>query len=61
MSLFDDDRDEDAGTEGNRPDPRERPRDPAGTKPRHDPEQLLPHERESLLAAQSLPIRAVLE
>jgi hypothetical protein len=53
MSLFDDEpRDEDAA-EGTRPDPRERPEDPAGTKPRHDPDALLPHTRESLLAAQS--------
>ena len=50
MSLFDDDRHEDA-PDKNVPDARERPEDPAGTKPRHDPEALLPHERESLLAA----------
>ena len=50
MSLFDDDRHED-GQDKNVPDARERPEDPAGTKPRHDPETLLPHERESLLTA----------
>jgi hypothetical protein len=51
VSLFDDDHpDEDEGT---RPDPRERPEDPAGTKPRHDPDALLPHTRESLLTANS--------
>jgi hypothetical protein len=50
MSLFDDDRHGDA-PDKNVPDARERPEDPAGTKPRHDPEALLPHERESLLAA----------
>ena len=46
----------------NVPDARERPEDPAGTKPRHDPETLLPHERESLLTAsqarESLAARA---
>jgi hypothetical protein len=50
MSLFDDDRHED-GPDKNVPDPRQRPEDPAGTKPRHDPEALLPHSRESLLTA----------
>jgi hypothetical protein len=50
MSLFDDDRHGDA-PEKNAPDARERPEDPVGTKPRHDPEELLPHERESLLTA----------
>jgi hypothetical protein len=50
MSLFDDDRHEDS-PDKNVPEARERPEDPAGTKPRHDPEALLPHERESLLAA----------
>ena len=34
-----------------RPDARERPPDPAGTRPRHDPRQLLPATREPLLAA----------
>jgi hypothetical protein len=48
MSLFDDNRDEAPG--GTRPDPRARPEDPVGTKPRHDPGALLPHEREPLLA-----------
>jgi hypothetical protein len=47
VSLFDDEP-RDGQT---RPDPRERPEDPIGTKPRHDPEALLPHEREPLLAA----------
>ena len=47
MSLFDDEPRDDS----TRPDPRERPEDPIGTKPRHDPEALLPHEREPLLAA----------
>lgn len=51
MSLFDDTRTED--DEGARPDPRERPEDPAGTKPRHDPDALLPHTRESLLVERS--------
>lgn len=32
------------------PDPRERPADPAGTKPRHDPESLLPASRPVLPA-----------
>ena len=50
MSLFDDNRRDDA-PDKNVPDPRERPEDPAGTKPRHDPEALLPHTRESLLTA----------
>jgi hypothetical protein len=50
MSLFDDDRHEDA-PDKNVVDPRERPEDPAGTKPRHDPQALLPHEREPLLTA----------
>jgi len=50
MSLFDDERHEDA-PDKNVPNARERPEDPAGTKPRHDPETLLPHEHESLLAA----------
>jgi hypothetical protein len=48
VSLFDDNRDEAPG--GTRPDPRARPEDPVGTKPRHDPGTLLPHEREPLLA-----------
>jgi hypothetical protein len=48
VSLFDDNRDEAPG--GTRPDPRARPEDPVGTKPRHDPGALLPHEREPLLA-----------
>ncbi len=52
MSLFDDNRPDD-DAEGTRPDPRERPEDPAGTKPRHDPDALLPHTRESLLVARS--------
>jgi hypothetical protein len=52
MSLFDDNRPDEAA-DGTRPNPRERPEDPAGTKPRHDPEALLPHERESLLVARS--------
>ena len=52
MSLFDDRRDDDL-PEGSRPDPRERPEDPAGTKPRHDPDMLLPHTRESLLAGEA--------
>jgi hypothetical protein len=51
VSLFDDDRP--GEEEGTRPDPRERPEDPAGTKPRHDPDALLPHTRESLLTANS--------
>jgi hypothetical protein len=50
MSLFDDER-RDEGPDKNQPSPRERPEDPAGTKPRHDPEALLPHTRESLLVA----------
>ena len=54
MSLFDDNRPDDEGT---RPDPRERPEDPAGTKPRHDPDTLLPHTRESLLVGRS-PVAA---
>jgi hypothetical protein len=33
-----------------RRDPRERPPDPAGTQPRHDPDSLLPTTHESLLA-----------
>jgi hypothetical protein len=53
MSLFDDDRRDEDLPEGSRPDPRERPEDPAGTKPRHDPEALLPHHRESLLAGEA--------
>jgi hypothetical protein len=48
VSLFDDNRDDAPG--GTRPDPRARPEDPVGTKPRHDPGALLPHEREPLLA-----------
>jgi hypothetical protein len=48
VSLFDDNRDDTPG--GTRPDPRARPEDPVGTKPRHDPGALLPHEREPLLA-----------
>jgi hypothetical protein len=32
----------------NRPEARDRPDDPAGTKPRHDPEQLAPRERPRL-------------
>jgi hypothetical protein len=52
MSLFDDERRDD-DTDGTRPDPRERPEDPAGTKPRHNPDALLPHTRESLLTANS--------
>jgi hypothetical protein len=32
-----------------RPDARERPEDPAGTKPRHDPSTLLPESQEPLL------------
>jgi hypothetical protein len=38
-------------TEGDtdlRPDPRQRPADPAGTQPKHDPNELLPAEREPL-------------
>jgi hypothetical protein len=54
VSLFDDDRHDDA-PDKNVPEARERPEDPAGTKPRHDPEALLPHERESLLAASQAP------
>jgi hypothetical protein len=50
VSLFDDHRHEDA-PEKNAVDARERPEDPVGTKPRHDPEELLPHERELLLTA----------
>src|SRR5207247_6918421 len=52
MSLFEDDS-PDHGPEGTRPDPRERPEDPVGTKPRHDPKALLPHERESLLVSRT--------
>jgi hypothetical protein len=48
MSLFDDQRQEDA-PDKNVPEARERPEDPAGTKPRHDPDTLLPHASESLL------------
>jgi hypothetical protein len=48
VSLFDDNSDDTPG--GTRPDPRARPEDPVGTKPRHDPGALLPHEREPLLA-----------
>jgi hypothetical protein len=54
MSLFDDDRHQDA-PDKNVPDARERPEDPAGTRPRHDPETLLPHECESLLTASQTP------
>ena len=32
--------------DGERPDPRRRPPDPAGTRPRHDPDSLLPARRE---------------
>jgi hypothetical protein len=53
MSLFDDERRDEDRPDGSRPDPRERPEDPAGTKPRHDPEALLPHTREPLLTAHS--------
>jgi hypothetical protein len=35
-------------------DPRERPPDPAGTRPRHDPESLLPATREPLLTDEIL-------
>jgi hypothetical protein len=35
----------------NRRDARERPPDPAGTRPRHDPRELLPASREPLLTA----------
>jgi hypothetical protein len=49
VSLFDDDRRDEHGPDDHRPDPRERPKDPVGTKPRHDPDALLPHQRESLL------------
>jgi hypothetical protein len=49
MSLFDDEPRDDT----TRPDPRERPEDPIGTKPRHDPEALLPHEREPLLGTRT--------
>jgi hypothetical protein len=37
----------------NSPDPRDRPPDPAGTQPRHDPDALLPTTRESLLPPQA--------
>lgn len=37
-------------TDDNRRDPRQRPADPAGTQPKHDPSSLLPQEREPLLA-----------
>jgi len=53
VSLFDDRRDD--APDKNVPDARERPEDPAGTKPRHDPDTLLPHERESLLTASQAP------
>jgi hypothetical protein len=33
-----------------RPDPRERPPDPAGTRPRHEPNELLPQVRDPLIA-----------
>lgn len=39
-------------------DPRDRPADPAGTQPRHDPDALLPTTRESLLAPHPPPSEA---
>ncbi|WP_205697843.1 hypothetical protein [Conexibacter sp. SYSU D00693] len=37
-------------------DPRTRPADPAGTKPKHDPEDLLPRTREPLLWGAGAPV-----
>lgn len=37
------------GADPGRPDPRARPYDPAGTRPRHDPDSVLPAERRPLL------------
>jgi hypothetical protein len=48
MSLFDEPEAPRPG-EGTRPAPRERPEDPAGTKPRHEPSALLPASAEPLL------------
>ncbi|MEA2480818.1 MAG: hypothetical protein QOJ07_2740 [Thermoleophilaceae bacterium] len=40
--------------DGERPDPRRRPPDPAGTRPRHDPDSLLPRRREPQRSGGSL-------
>jgi hypothetical protein len=50
MSLFDDS-ETPKTDEWTRPIARERPEDPAGTKPRHDPSALLPASDEPLLRA----------
>jgi hypothetical protein len=42
-------------------DPRERPPDPAGTRPRHDPESLLPATHEPLLADDVVEAEVVAE
>jgi len=42
----------------NRPDPRRRPRDPAGTFPRHQPDDLLPSSDERLVIHSQSPLAA---
>jgi hypothetical protein len=47
------------GFEDSRRDPRERPADPAGTQPKHDPDELLPAEREPLVTDDIIDVEPV--
>jgi hypothetical protein len=52
----DDERDDQVVTPASdRPDPRKRPPDPAGTQPKYDPRELRPHTHEPLLASPPPP------
>jgi hypothetical protein len=49
------------GQDDTRPDPRERPSDPAGTQPKHSPDELLPAEREPLVTDDIIDVEPVEE